>query len=72
MAKIKLLNHIACDVASEHDINSASVVEVATKDCFALLQEMALSANKKTYLDVNFLESRQPPKLEFEYSITSR
>ena len=36
------------------------MVEVAINVCFALLHEMAPPANKKTYLDVNFLESRQP------------
>jgi len=46
--KIKLLNHIACDVISKHDTNFALVIEVATKDYFALLQEMAPPTNKKT------------------------
>ena len=55
--EIKLLNQIVCDVASNHDTNSAFVVEVATNDCFTLLQDIAPSSNMKTYPDVDFLKS---------------
>ena len=37
--EIKLFNHTPCDVASEQDTNSASVVEVAINVYFALLQD---------------------------------
>lgn len=56
--KIKLLNHIACDVISKHDTNFALVIEVATKDYFALLQEMAPPTNKKTFLSQGSQQSQ--------------
>jgi len=34
---MKLFNQIPCDVASNNEINSATMVEVETNDCFALL-----------------------------------
>jgi len=43
------------------------VVEVATNDYFTLLQDIAPSANKKTYPDVDFLELGHPTKSESEY-----
>ena len=48
------------------------MVEVATNDCFTLLQDIAPSTNKKTYPDVDFLESGHPVKLESEYPTTSK
>lgn len=68
--KIKLHNHIAYDVTSKHNINFVSVVEVATKDYFVLLQEMAPSTNKEIYHDVDFIKSRQPLKLKSKYLIS--
>ena len=48
------------------------MVEVATNVCFALFHEIDPLANKKTYLDVNFLESRQLEKSKSEYPTTSK
>ena len=44
---------------------------MAIKDCFALLQEIDPPANGKIYLEVDFLESVQLEKLEYEYPTTS-
>ena len=44
--------------SAETPIGNELMVEVETNVCFALFHEMASSANKKTYLDVDFLESR--------------
>ena len=59
---MKLFNKIPCDVASNNEINSASMVEVATNDYFALLQDIAPLVIMKMYLDVNLRESTQPTK----------
>jgi len=48
------------------------VVEVATNDWLTLLQDIAPSANKKTYPDVDFIESEHPAKSESEYLTTSK
>jgi len=53
---MKLFNQIPCDVASNNEINSASMVEVATNDCFALLQDIAPLAIMKMYPDVDLWE----------------
>jgi len=57
---MKLFNQTPCDVASKHDTNSASIVEVAVNVCFVLLQDTAPPASIKTYPEVDFLESMQP------------
>jgi hypothetical protein len=44
---IKFLSHISWFDVSKHAMNSAAMVEEAIMDCFALLQEIALSANIK-------------------------
>ena len=54
---MKLFNHTPCEVASKQDTNSASIVEVVVKVCFALLQEKIPSATIKTYSKVDFHES---------------
>ena len=64
--EIKLFNHTPCEVASKQATNSASVVEVAVKVCFALLHDMAPPANMNMNPDVDFLESMQPAKSESE------
>ncbi|KAM7491980.1 hypothetical protein LguiA_034901 [Lonicera macranthoides] len=46
--EMKLFNHTPCDVASKQETNSASIVEVAVKDCLALLHETAPPANMNT------------------------
>ena len=63
---MKLFNQIPYDVASNNEINSASMVEVTTNDCFALLQDIAPLAIMKMYLDVNLRKSTQPAKFESE------
>ena len=50
---MKLFNQIPYDVDSNNQINSASMVEVATNDCFALFQDIAPLAIMKIYLDVD-------------------
>ena len=63
---MKLFNQIPYDVDSNNQINSASMLEVATNDFFALLQDIAPLAIMKMYLDVNLRESTQPAKSESE------
>ena len=58
--EMKLFNHTPCKVASKQDRNSASIVKVAIKVCFVLLQETAPPASIKTYPEVDFRESMQP------------
>ena len=62
----KLFNHTPCDVALKQDTNLASVVEVAIRVCFALLQDTTLLVNIKMYHDVDFHESTHPIKSESE------
>ena len=54
--KMKLFIHTPCDVASKQETNSASIVEVAIKVCFALLHDTAPSANMKKYPNVDLRE----------------
>ena len=63
---MKLFLHTPCEVASKQDINSASIVEVVDKVCFALLQDTIPPTNIKMNLEVDFCESTQPTKFEFE------
>jgi len=44
---MKLFNYTPCEVASKQETNSASIVEVAVKVCFALLQDTAPLASIK-------------------------
>src|SRR5215469_4947586 len=39
--EMKLFSHTQCEVTSKQDTNSASMVEVAVKVCFALLHDTA-------------------------------
>ena len=64
--KMKLFIHTPCDVTSKQKTNSTSIVDVATKVCFALLHDTALSTNMKMYLDVDLRESTQSTKSESE------
>jgi len=63
---MKLFNQIPCDVVSNNEINLASMIEVATNDCFALLQDIAPLVIMKMYPDVNLRESTQPAKSKSE------
>ena len=56
----KLFNHTPCEVASKQDTNLASIVEIAIKVSFMLLQETVPPARIKTYPKVDFHESMQP------------
>ncbi|KAL3655533.1 hypothetical protein CASFOL_001319 [Castilleja foliolosa] len=64
--EMKPFNHTPCEVASKHETNSASIVEVAVKVCLTLLHDIAPSANINTYPEVDFRESIQPAKSESE------
>ena len=55
--EMKLFNHRPCEVASKQDTNLASILEVAIKVYFALLQDTAPPADIKIYLNVDFHES---------------
>ena len=63
---MKLFNHTPYEVASTQETHSASIVEVAVKVCFVLLQDIALLASIKIYPDVDFRESTQPAKSKSE------
>ena len=63
---MKLLSHTPCEVASKQETNSASMVEVAVKDCLTLLYEIAPPAIMKMYSDIDLRESTQPAKSESE------
>ena len=52
--------------ASKQDTNSASIVEVAVRVCFALLQDIAPPTDIKMYPDVDLYKSTQPAKYESE------
>jgi hypothetical protein len=69
---IKFLNHFSYEVASKHAMNSASIVDDAIIVCLVLFHDIAPPAKIKTYPEVNFLESLQPKKSEYEYPTTSR
>ena len=58
--KMKLFNYTSCKVASKQETNSASIVEVAIKVCFSLLQEKFPSVSIKTCPEADFRESIQP------------
>lgn len=53
----KFLNLIPYDIASKQEISSTSMVEVATKDCFALFPDTIPPANMKMYPYVDLGES---------------
>ena len=44
----KLFDHTSCEVALKQETNSVSIVEVAFKDCFALLQDTNPQRDKRT------------------------
>ena len=56
---MKLFNHTLCEIASKQETNLTSIVEVAVRVCFVLLQDTALPASIKTYPEVDFHESMQ-------------
>ena len=60
---MKLLSQIPHEVASKHDTNLASVVEVAVNVYFTLLQDTTPRASMNIYPEVDFLESMQLAKL---------
>ena len=64
--KMKFFNHTPCKVASKQDTNSVSIVEVAVRICFVLLQDISPLANIKMYHDVDFCELTQLAKSELE------
>ena len=55
--KMKFFNHTSCEVALKQDTNSASMVGVAIKVYFALLQETSPLVSIKTYPEVDVRES---------------
>ena len=63
---MKLFNHIPCEVASKQKMNSASIVKVAVKVCFVLLQDTAPLASIKIYSDVDFRKSTQAARSKSE------
>ena len=50
----------------KQEMISAPIVEVVTRVCLALLQDIAPPANTNIYREVNFCESIQPTKSESE------
>ena len=60
--EMKLLSHIACEVASKQKTSSASMVEVAVKVCLTLFHQTAPTTKIKMYTDVDLRESSQPLK----------
>ena len=48
------------------------MIKAATDVCFALSMKMNHLANKKIYPNVDFLEARQPAKLESLYTTTPK
>ena len=71
-SEIKSYNQLVWIVASKHATNSASMVDAATTDCFALFHDTAHSTKRNAKPRIDFLVSTHPAKSKFEYPITSR
>ena len=63
---MKLLNHTPSDIALKQEMNSASIVEVVVMVCLLLLYDTTPPANMNMYPDVDFCESTQSWKSEYE------
>lgn len=68
---IKFFNHNAYNVASQHAMNSTSIVDDdGIIVCFILLQDAAPSASKKMYPEVDFFVFMHPAKSKSKYLTT--